>query len=58
MKPQPMEIIREPFTPHHLLELAKVIRDINNKNFTNSVAEAMHLINNPPMIMELRMNEP
>lgn len=39
MKHEPITYVQEPFSPHHLLKLAVTIKEIDNKAFTNAVAE-------------------
>lgn len=59
MKPMHREhitFVKEPFTPHDLLQLVKTVKEIDCKAFTVAVAESLRAINNPPVIIGSDMN--
>jgi len=59
MMPRPHEhitLVQEPFTPMHLLQLAKTVKEIDCKAFTMAIAESLRMINNPPIIMGSDLN--
>lgn len=51
-------LVQKPFTPHDLLQLVKIVKEIDCKAFTMSVAESLRMINNPLQIMQLKINVP